>query len=150
MKSAHNRVDNYREMGIDEKKTRTVLVVENNGEVLDLVANVVSTQGWKPVVATSLLDARARLSEGRVDAIVTDLSLDDGDGLELVREVTASAQSRIPMIVITSYGTPEIRECARQAGAIDFIEKPFRLNRFTATLSEALTGSPIITASQLH
>ena len=137
-------------MGCDQTKTRTVLVVENNDEVLDLVANVVSTQGWRPVVATSLFDARARLSEGPVDAIVTDLSLDDGDGLDLVREVSASGTSRIPMIVITSYGTPEIRECARQAGAIDFIEKPFRLNRFTATLSEAMSGAPIITASQLH
>ena len=137
-------------MGNDEAKTRIVLVVENNSEVLELVANLVATQGWTPVVATSLVDARARLCEGPVDAIVTDLSLDDGDGLELVREVSASSRSRIPMIVITSYGTPEIREYARQAGAIDFIEKPFRLNRFTATLSEALSGSPIITASQLH
>ena len=136
-------------MGNDEQKTCTVLIVENNDEVLDLVANLVSTQGWRPVVATSLVDARARLSEGPVDAIVTDLSLDDGDGLELVREVSAASPIRIPMIVITSYGTPEIRESAREAGAIDFIEKPFRLNRFAATLNEVLGGQPIISASQL-
>jgi two-component system response regulator PilR (NtrC family) len=137
-------------MGNDEQKTRRVLVVENNDEVLDLVANLVSAQGWNPVVATSLVDARARLSEGPVDAIVTDLSLDDGDGLELVREVSATSKTRVPMIVITSYGTPEIRECAREAGAIDFIEKPFRLKQFTATLTKVLTGQPIISASQLQ
>jgi len=137
-------------MGNDQENTRTVLVVENNTEVLDVVANEVAAQGWKPVVATCLRDARARLREGRIDAIVTDLSLDDGDGLELLREVSASSRPRIPMIVITSYATPEIREYARQAGAIDFVEKPFRMNRFTALLSEVLAGSPIITASQLH
>jgi len=133
----------------DEQKSRTVLVVENNDEVLRLVANLVSAQGWNPVIATSLVAARQRLSEGPVDAIVTDLSLDDGDGLDLVREVSASARTRVPMIVITSYGTPEIRESAREAGAIDFIEKPFRMNRFAATLSDILDGQPIVKASQL-
>lgn len=133
----------------DEQKMRTVLVVENNDEVLNLVANLVSTHGWRPIVATSLVSARERLSEGPVDAIVTDLSLDDGDGLDLVREVSASSQTHVPMIVITSYGTPEIRESAREAGAIDFIEKPFRLNRFTATLNDVLAGQPIVKASQL-
>ena len=127
----------------------TVLVVENNWEVLNLVADLVSAQGWTPAIATSLRDARARLREGPVDAIVTDLSLDDGDGLELVREVNATYNSQIPMIVITSYGTPEIRESAREAGATDFIEKPFRLGRFAATLSKVLTGSPIVTSSQI-
>jgi len=136
-------------MDNDEQKTPTVLVVENNDEVLRIVANLVSTQGWTPVIATSLLAARERLSEGPVDAIVTDLSLDDGDGLDLVREVSASSQTRVPMIVMTSYGTPEIRESAREAGAIDFIEKPFRLNRFTSTLAEALDGQPIVKASQI-
>lgn len=134
----------------DEQNIRTVLVVENNDEVLRLVADLIATQGWRPVMATSLMAARERLSEGPVDAIVTDLSLDDGDGLELVREVNASAQTRVPMIVITSYGTPEIRESAREAGALELIEKPFRLNRFASMLSEIMDWQPpIVKASQL-
>ena len=125
-------------MARDAEKTPTVLVVENNGEVLDLVTNIVSVQGWKPIAAASLGEARNLLRDNRVDAIVTDLSLDDGDGLELVREVRAGSTPSIPMLIISSYATPEMRDLAQQAGAIDLMGKPFRLSRFAQVLSEAL------------
>jgi DNA-binding NtrC family response regulator len=127
-------------------KSPKILVVENNDGVLELVASLIATQGWQPVLAASLGEARSRLRDSHVDAIVTDLSLDDGDGLELVKEVKAGTSESVPMLVISSYATAEMREIVRQAGAIDLIEKPFRLGRFAVILSEALgTGETALT-----
>jgi DNA-binding response OmpR family regulator len=129
-------------MARDNDQTPTILVVENNGDVLELVTTIVAAQGWQPLAAVGLAEARELLRQQGVDAIVTDLSLDDGDGLELVREVRSSLAYPLPMLVISSYATAEMRELARQAGAIDLLEKPFRMSHLATVLTEAMSRQP--------
>jgi DNA-binding response OmpR family regulator len=129
-------------MARDNHQTPTILVVENNGDVLDLVTSIVAAQGWHPLAAVGLTEARELLRQQGVDAIVTDLSLDDGDGLELVREVRSSSVGPLPMLVISSYATDEMRTQVREAGAIDLLEKPFRMSHFATVLTDAMGGQP--------
>src|SRR5215203_6270193 len=55
------------------------------------------------VEAGSLAEARARLREGGLDAALIDVGLPDGDGLDLVRELSDGARGRIPTLVLTAY-----------------------------------------------
>lgn len=117
--------------------TPRVLVVENNPEVLELVTAMVSSLDFDVMAAASVDEARQRLGEGPVDAIVTDLVLGDGDGLELIRELRAGGDN-VPALMISSYASPELRSTAQSAGAADLLAKPFRMERLSQALTKLL------------
>ncbi|GAB4316801.1 MAG: hypothetical protein Kow0074_04970 [Candidatus Zixiibacteriota bacterium] len=117
--------------------TPRVLVVENNPEVLELVAAMVSSLDFDAKAAASVDEARKRLVEGSFDAIITDLVLGDGDGLELIRELRARGDN-VPALMISSYASPELRSTAQSAGAADLLAKPFRMERLSQALRKLL------------
>lgn len=115
-----------------------VLVVENHDEVRALIANVVAEQGWQPVQAVGISEALQQLEESRIDAIISDWELNDGEGRSLLEATAGSEGHRIPVVVVSSYASPQLREEAIKAGAIDLLEKPFRIEQLTGLLSDGL------------
>lgn len=114
-------------------KKPSVLVVENHDEVRDLIANLVAAQGWVPISVSGVREAIERLKTDKIDAIISDWELDDGEG----NTVLAAARSegrKIPVIIVSSYATEELRQQACQAGAIALLEKPFRIEKLTEIL----------------
>ena len=75
------------------------------------------------VEAGSLAEARARLSEGGLDAALIDVRLPDGDGLDLVRELNDGAAGRIPTLVLTAYLDHTVAAQAMDAGAQGALSK---------------------------
>lgn len=75
------------------------------------------------VEARSLAEARARLSEGGLDAALIDVRLPDGDGLDLVRELNDGAASSIPTLVLTAYLDHTVAARAMDAGAKGALSK---------------------------
>ena len=76
------------------------------------------------VEADSLAEARARLSEGGLDAALIDVRLPDGDGLDLVRELNnGTARSRIPTLVLTASLEHKVAARAMDAGAKGALSK---------------------------
>ncbi len=117
--------------------TPRVLVVENNPEVLSLVTAMVSSLNCNVMSAASVDEARQCLLDGTVDAIITDLVLGDGDGLELIRELRDRGDD-VPALMISSYASPELRTTAQSAGAADLLAKPFRMERLSEALRRVL------------
>ena len=129
-------------MATDTDIRQTVLVLENNPEVCSLITNMVISQGHLALPALSLKEARAVLKEHHVDAVISDLELGDGTGFDLLADMNTGATAPLPMVMISSYASADVRQEARAGGAIDLLNKPFRLEKLTSALSELLRPRP--------
>ncbi|MEW5701374.1 MAG: response regulator [Candidatus Zixiibacteriota bacterium] len=123
--------------------TKTVLVVENHDEVRDLIARMVTLQGWQPVKAASVAEGLECLRRGHIDAIIADWQLNDGDSAALLQEARGGPpHAAIPAVVVSSYASPQMRREAQSAGALDLLEKPFRFQHLVQILESVAAGSP--------
>ncbi|HEY5997567.1 MAG TPA: response regulator transcription factor [Candidatus Deferrimicrobiaceae bacterium] len=105
---------------------KTVLVIEDEQEIRDLLAHYLRKDGFRPLVApdgeTGLATARAE----RPDMILLDIMLPGMDGLELLRTVRADpAIGRTPLLMLTAKGDETDRVVGLELGADDYIPKPF-------------------------
>ena len=100
-----------------------MLFVEDEESISGPFSRALTREGFDPVVAASLEEARAHLSRGLPDLVLLDLMLPDGDGRDLARELRAS--SEVPIIMLTARGTEIERVVGLELGADDYVVKPF-------------------------
>jgi two-component system OmpR family response regulator len=110
-----------------------VLVVDDHTELLDLVVRALTRDGHQVRAAASLAGARAALAEAEPEAIVLDVSLPDGTGLDLCRAMRREG-SRTPILLLTAHGEVSERVAGLDAGADDFLAKPFAVAELRARL----------------
>ncbi len=124
-----------------------VLVVEDDPVSALLARAVLERLGHEVDERRSLAAAMTRLSD-RPDAVLVDLRLGDGDGLDLVRAFAApAAGERRPILIATSGGgDAAIRAAALAAGADLFLEKPVSAERLCRAFEEALSRRSILSA----
>lgn len=104
---------------------RRVLVVEDDPDHAWILKALLAAIGFVVVMAADLATARAALSVSpTVDAVVLDVVLPDGDGLDLCREIKAQHPG-LPVVVLTAWASSEIEAAAMSAGADAFLLKPF-------------------------
>ncbi|MHB2166334.1 response regulator transcription factor [Alsobacter sp. R-9] len=101
-----------------------VLVVEDSHSLRLLIANFLTTQGFAVAEATSVVAAQAQLRLFRPHIALLDLTLDDGEGYDLIAAMTRQG---VPVMVISSKDTPLDRILCLELGADDFLMKPFEL-----------------------
>lgn len=100
-----------------------VLFVEDEPSISGPFSSALTREGFEPVVASSLAEARVALPSG-FDLVLLDLMLPDGDGRDLAREIRASG-SELPIIMLTARGTELERVVGLELGADDYVVKPF-------------------------
>jgi len=116
----------------------TILLIEDDSDLSDLIVLSLETQGHKVLRAQSAEEALRILVDKPVDAIVTDMNLQQGmTGVELCSAVRERHED-VPVVVMTAYGTLEAAVAAIRAGAYDFVTKPFELDHFSLVLDRAL------------
>jgi DNA-binding response OmpR family regulator len=103
-----------------------VLVVEDDLELADAVRETLVLFGFRATTVGTLA-AASSLAE-RVDLVLLDLALPDGDGMELCRRL----QGRVPVIVMTARDTQADRVGGLEAGADDYVAKPFDARELVA------------------
>ena len=116
-----------------------IMIVDDEESVLDLVGTMLARKGYEIVTFSSTQAAleAARSKRGHYDVLLTDLSMPDKSGIELMHELT-EIDSSIVKIVMTGFATVDTAvECLRE-GAYDFIQKPVRDGQLTALLERAL------------
>ena len=85
-------------------QTPSVLVVDDDPMIADFIALVLRKAGYLPTTSVTLKGAQQQLQETHYDAMVTDLRLQDGHGLNLIREVRAQAAlAHMPILVVSAY-----------------------------------------------
>ena len=120
-----------------EATTACVLVVDDRPEMAEMIVDALADHGYAPLAATSGRDALRLLATERIDALVTDLSMPEVDGLDLLGASLAQDPSR-PVILMTAYGALDTALEATQRGAYHYLTKPFRLETLVRVLVEAL------------
>src|SRR6201984_3033196 len=114
-----------------------VCIVEDNEELAGLRAKGLKTAGYEADVLSTVEEARAVLSTTFYAAMILDLGLPDGDGLELLREIR-QRDNPIPVLVLNARGGLRDRVHGLRSGADDYLVKPFALEELIARLEAQL------------
>jgi two-component system KDP operon response regulator KdpE len=113
-----------------------VLVVEDEAPVRRFLRAALDAHGYRVVEAGSVREAEQLAPGHNPDVFLLDLGLPDGDGVELARRIRE--WSRAPIIVLSARGREEDKVNALDAGADDYLTKPFGVNELLARLRVAL------------
>ena len=110
----------------------TALVAEDEAPLRRFMRAALSAQGWRVIEAATLREAMAMLTTHHPDVLLLDLGMPDGDGLDLVRELRG--WSGVPVLVISARGREDDKVVALDAGADDYLTKPFGVNELLARM----------------
>jgi DNA-binding response OmpR family regulator len=115
------------------------LLVEDHPDTLNAMARLLRFSGYQVSTAATLSEAMTLADSGSPDLLVCDLSLPDGDGTDVMRQVCRGRQ--IPAIAVTGHcDGPELR-AAEQAGFALRLTKPVELTVLLAAIAN-VTGRP--------
>lgn len=119
------------------QRAAAILIVDDDATIRKVLTILLSRAGHQVSDAESIGAANRQLGERSVDLIIVDLHLSDGNGIDLIRLVRQSYPDT-ESILLTGYGTIESSVEAMQAGAFDYITKPFSNNEFMIRVGKAL------------
>jgi DNA-binding response OmpR family regulator len=111
-----------------------ILIVEDDSLILTSLARALSGKGFHVEIASSVREANL---SPRVDLVLCDLGLPDGDGLLLVRRLSTE-QPDLPIIILTARDDESDVLSGLASGAVDYVVKPFRLNELIARITSQL------------
>lgn len=133
----------------------TVLVIEDEAQMRRFLKASLEAHDYHLVEATTAREGLAQASGRNPDVILLDLGLPDLDGIELTRRVRE--WSRVPIIVISARGREQDKIAALDAGADDYLTKPFSMGELLARLRVALRraatdedGEPVLVLGDLR
>ena len=116
-----------------------LLLIDDDARLSTMVGDYLGQAGFEVVLAGSLAAGRERLANESFDALVLDLMLPDGDGLDLCRELRASPRTRtLPLLMLTARGEPLDRIVGLELGADDYLGKPFEPRELQARVKALL------------
>jgi two-component system, NtrC family, nitrogen regulation response regulator NtrX len=114
-----------------------VLVIDDDEQVRRVVVELLGARGQLGLAAASVRDGLRLFTERRPAAVILDMKLPDGMGLDVLRELQRQSPGT-PVVVISGYGSVHEAVLAMQAGATDFIEKPVSRERLFEVLDRVL------------
>ena len=120
--------------------TFSLLVVDDEPDLRTLYELTLLREGYDVDSAGSVEEAWSRLTERHYSAVITDMRLPDGTGLDLLRRLEGARRGE-KAIVITAYGSAENAVEALKAGAFDYLTKPVDLRQFRTVVASALGRS---------
>ncbi|MGE5640724.1 MAG: sigma-54-dependent transcriptional regulator [Clostridia bacterium] len=109
-----------------------LLLVDDDPEALDWLAELAKSEGFTVSTADSLRSARIHMTRLQPDLLLTDLQLPDGQGTELVHDIEKDSPTEL--VLITGHATVESAVTALRAGATDYLVKPVDVERLRAIL----------------
>ncbi len=117
-----------------------ILVIDDEPDLRTLYELTLLREGYRVEAAGDLLQAREQLKAHHFDAVITDMRLPDGLGLELLRDMV-DQQRPERCVVITAHGSAENAVEALKAGAFDYLTKPVDLKQFRSVVASAVQGA---------
>jgi two-component system, NtrC family, response regulator PilR len=116
---------------------KKILVVDDESSMRQLLEIMLRKEGYDVTAAQSRSAAAAALAAGPVDLVVSDIRLPDGDGIEILRQVKASAPETV-VVMMTAFGSTETAVAAMKLGAHDYLTKPFDVEELKLVVRNAL------------
>lgn len=117
--------------------TGSILICDDDAAIRTVVTQALRRAGHRVTAAASLGDLKREMRGAMPDVVVTDVVLPDGNGLDLVATLTGEYPD-LPIIVLSAQNTLATAVRATEAGAFDYLPKPFDLDALTTTVASAL------------
>jgi DNA-binding response OmpR family regulator len=114
-----------------------ILIVDDERDLVDAYVRLLEHSGHRCVGAFDAKEAIQIIDAESPDLVITDLSLPDSSGIEIIRHVRAKSPST-PIIVMSGHNTPELNEAAHAAGANISLLKPVSIAMLRRVIVEAL------------
>ena len=133
---------------------RRILVCDDEPQILRALKVVLREAGFEPVAAETVEEALDLAAVNPPDAAIVDLVLPDGDGIDILRGLREWSQ--MPVLVLSAVGDEAAKVRALDAGADDYVTKPFGPRELVARLEAALrrvgegAGQPSIAVGDLE
>ena len=109
-----------------------VLIVDDEPNTRAALAEIVAAEGFTTAVAGDLREARIQIVRQAPDAVLTDLKLPDGSGMDLFQDL--DPKLAVEVILITGHASVESAVAALRLGAADYLVKPINIQRLKAIL----------------
>lgn len=117
-----------------ETMEQTVLIVDDEEDILRLLEKTLSASGFNVLSSTSAIEALVLLQDNQVSVLITDIRMPGMDGFDLIGQAQ-EIKPDVPIVVITGYGDYDTAIEALDRGAFYFINKPFN----TKTIIDAVS-----------
>lgn len=123
-----------------------ILLVEDDPAIARTVAYSLERAGWSVVHSLTLLDARRQMAAAQPDAVVLDLGLPDGSGLDWLRQLRQD-RCLVPVLILSAQGEELDRVLGLELGADDYLAKPFSPRELVARVRALLRRSATVAES---
>lgn len=133
-------------MNLLEKNPPLVLIVDDSSSVRHLLRRSLEEAGHEVIEACDGLSALAVLAKRRPQLVLTDVNMGEMDGLTLVRRIRERfGRSELPVLVLTTEASDEMKARGRDAGATGWLVKPFQPGRMITVIRHVLgaTHAPV-------
>jgi DNA-binding response OmpR family regulator len=116
-----------------------LILIDDDARLTEMVSGYLRQNGFEVDTAGTLAGGRDLLRHGPYDALLLDLMLPDGDGLDFTRELRSQPRTkRLPLLMLTARGEPMDRIVGLELGADDYLPKPFEPRELLARVKALL------------
>lgn len=134
-----------RAAGIDpeeEKKTRKVLIVDDEREICNYISEVIAGKGFKPKVSLSAADAwNALVSDPAINDVFLDIMMPEMNGIEFLNKIRNELGRNVNVVMVTAKKSIEDVVVAKKLGIVDYIMKPFTPDRILKPLQQTASAN---------
>jgi DNA-binding NtrC family response regulator len=120
----------------------SILVVDDEAEICDLLQNFLAQEGYQVFTATNGVEAISLGKQNEPDLALLDIKMPGMDGIEVFRELK-KVRNDMGVIILTGYGALGTAKEAMRLGAYDYLTKPFDLGLVKNVIQEALENKPV-------
>ena len=118
---------------------KRILVVDDQESMREMLSELLRMMGYDARAVDGGDQALQSLQDTETDLVITDLNMPGMDGMELMKRIKG-LYPRLPVIIITGYGTFNTERQVLSSGADGYIPKPCTINRVQETVNQALAG----------
>lgn len=116
--------------------TAAALIVDDDGDIAELLARVLTREGYNCTLAANGAEARAQLAEGSFAVALVDVMMPGETGFELVDDLLGKYPD-LAVVMVTAVDDPRLAELALESGAYGYVVKPFRAHQVVITVTNA-------------
>jgi len=119
------------------KEGATVLVVDDERQILQILADTLEEEGYAVATAVDAEEAAAQVAAASPDLVLLDIWMPGRDGMELLRQWVAEGPPPFQVVMMSGHSTIETAVEATRLGAYDYLEKPLSLDKLLLTVEHA-------------
>src|SRR5690554_1181380 len=114
-----------------------IFVVDDDRRMRDLVAKVLTREGYSVRALPRAQDALQALTETPADLVITDIRMPEMDGMTLLQEIRRTSPTT-SVVLMTAFGSIDSAVQAMKAGAYDYLAKPFKMDEIIVVVRRAM------------